>query len=63
MYGFPLLFSGDVTVRLGQGLWSEVNGVNVTFPFQHSSGITIRQLPASLQLTLESLGIKVVNEM
>ncbi|XP_067949762.1 kielin/chordin-like protein [Watersipora subatra] len=53
-----IVVAGNLRIRLGQGLWAEVNGVNVTFPFQHSSALVIRLLPTTLVLQSDSLGFK-----
>lgn len=58
-----LQFAGGLSIRLGQGLWSEVNGVNVTTPFQHPTGVMIRQHPSTIVISSESLGFKVTSKV
>lgn len=54
-----ICIAGSLVIRLGQGLWCEVNGVNVTLPFQHHSGLLITLRPTAIDVYSESIGFKV----
>jgi len=46
-------------VKLGQGQWASVNGQNVSLPFHHESGISIRQTPVTISVEAQLLGFMV----